>query len=68
MKIGGSAHVMQRRRDSVLIGCLVLIWGCNWPLNKVVFNTHQPAMVRLPAHRDGIHQFVSCAGFPDRRH
>jgi drug/metabolite transporter (DMT)-like permease len=42
MKIDGSAHVVQRRRDSVLIGCLVLIWGCNWPLNKVVLTHISP--------------------------
>ena len=42
MKIGGSAHVMQRRRDSVLICCLVLIWGCNWPVNKVVLTHISP--------------------------
>jgi drug/metabolite transporter (DMT)-like permease len=42
MKIDGSAHVVRRRRDSVLIGCLVLIWGCNWPLNKVVLTHISP--------------------------
>ena len=42
MKIGGSARVTQRRRDSVLICCLVLIWGCNWPVNKVVLTHISP--------------------------
>jgi drug/metabolite transporter (DMT)-like permease len=33
---------MARRRASVLVACLVLIWGCNWPVNKIVLNHISP--------------------------
>lgn len=32
----------QARHASVLLGCLVLIWGCNWPVNKVVLTHISP--------------------------
>jgi drug/metabolite transporter (DMT)-like permease len=37
-----NAHVIQRRHATVLMCCLVLIWGCNWPVNKIVLTYISP--------------------------
>jgi drug/metabolite transporter (DMT)-like permease len=42
MKSASNALLKQRRRASLLVACLVLIWGCNWPVNKVVLSHISP--------------------------
>jgi drug/metabolite transporter (DMT)-like permease len=42
MKSASNALSKQRRRASLLVACLVLIWGCNWPVNKVVLSHISP--------------------------
>jgi drug/metabolite transporter (DMT)-like permease len=42
MKSASSALSKQRRHASLLVACLVLIWGCNWPVNKVVLSHISP--------------------------
>ncbi len=39
MEMANAAQAAERRRAMVLVGCMVLIWGCNWPVNKVIL-TH----------------------------
>jgi drug/metabolite transporter (DMT)-like permease len=31
-----------RRHAHLLVACLVVVWGCNWPINKVVLNHIPP--------------------------
>ncbi len=50
MGVVSGADAMRRRRAIVLVGCLVLIWGCNWPVNKIILTHISPlwfACVRL---------------------
>jgi len=50
MEVLSAADAMRRRRAIVLVGCLVLIWGCNWPVNKIILTHIGPlwfACVRL---------------------
>ena len=42
MKSASNALSKQRRHASLLVACLVLIWGCNWPVNKVVLSHISP--------------------------
>jgi drug/metabolite transporter (DMT)-like permease len=42
MKSASNALSKQRRRASLLVACLVLIWGCNWPVNKIVLSHISP--------------------------
>jgi drug/metabolite transporter (DMT)-like permease len=36
MEMARGAQATQRRHAMVLVGFLVLIWGCNWPANKII--------------------------------
>ena len=31
-----------RQHAHLLVACLVVVWGCNWPINKVVLNHIPP--------------------------
>jgi drug/metabolite transporter (DMT)-like permease len=42
MKSASITLSKQRRHASLLVACLVLIWGCNWPVNKVVLSHISP--------------------------
>ena len=42
MEMASGAQATQRRRAIVLVGCMVLIWGCNWPINKVILTYISP--------------------------
>src|SRR5438046_1702411 len=41
MESASSAQSMRRAR--LLVACLVIVWGCNWPINKVVLS-HVPPL------------------------
>ena len=41
MKSASSTQSMQRHAH-LLIACLVVVWGCNWPINKIVLNHIPP--------------------------
>jgi drug/metabolite transporter (DMT)-like permease len=41
MDSASSAQSMQRHAR-LLIACLVVVWGCNWPINKIVLNHIPP--------------------------
>jgi drug/metabolite transporter (DMT)-like permease len=50
MGMASGAQAIERRRAVVLMGCLVLIWGCNWPVNKTILTHISPlcfACVRM---------------------
>ncbi len=40
--MASGAQAIQRRRAIVLVGCLVLIWGGNWPVNKTILTYISP--------------------------
>ncbi len=42
MEVASGADAMRRRRATVLVVCLVLIWGCNWPVNKIILTHISP--------------------------
>lgn len=42
MEMASGAQAIQRRHAIVLVACLVLIWGCNWPINKVILTYISP--------------------------
>ncbi len=42
MGMASGAGAIERRRAMVLVGCMVLIWGCNWPINKVILTYISP--------------------------
>jgi drug/metabolite transporter (DMT)-like permease len=37
-----SSTQSMRRHAHLLVACLVVVWGCNWPINKVVLNHIPP--------------------------
>jgi drug/metabolite transporter (DMT)-like permease len=41
MKSASSTQSM-RRHAHLLVACLVVVWGCNWPINKIVLNHIPP--------------------------
>jgi drug/metabolite transporter (DMT)-like permease len=41
MESASGAQSMQRHAR-LLIACLVVVWGCNWPINKLVLNHISP--------------------------
>ena len=50
MGMASGAQAIERRRAVVLMGCLVLIWGCNRPVNKTILTHISPlwfACVRM---------------------
>jgi drug/metabolite transporter (DMT)-like permease len=50
MEMASGAQAIERRRAMVLVGCMVLIWGCNWPINKIILTHISPlwfACVRM---------------------
>src|SRR5271169_552695 len=36
MEMARGAQPIQLRHAMMLVGMLVLIWGCNWPANKII--------------------------------
>ena len=42
MEMASGAQAIQRRHAIVLVACMVLIWGCNWPINKVILTYISP--------------------------
>jgi len=50
METASGAQAIQRRQAIALMACMVLIWGCNWPVNKVILTHISPlwfACVRM---------------------
>ena len=41
MESAGSTQSTQQHA-ALLVACLVVVWGCNWPINKVVLNHIPP--------------------------
>jgi drug/metabolite transporter (DMT)-like permease len=37
-----SSTQSMRQHAHMLVACLVLVWGCNWPINKIVLNHISP--------------------------
>ena len=66
MKSASGAQSMQRHAR-LLIACLVVVWGCNWPINKLVLNHIPPLWFACLRVAIGGLTFFLVQAFGDRR-
>ncbi len=66
MESASGAQSMQRHAR-LLIACLVVVWGCNWPINKLVLNHVPPLWFACLRVGTGGLTFFLLQAFADRR-